>query len=104
MSGFLISFLERRRKKSNVSFASNGFVMRDMGIVGRKRAADLLLLPIFFIIFLGRFQAVSGLNDTKYRQVSSLRLGRIKGHLDKINKPAVLTIEVYTYTILTFFS
>ena len=49
-------------------------LMRDMGIDGRKRAADLLLLPIFFIIFLGRFQAVSGLNDTKYGQVSSLRL------------------------------
>ncbi|XP_059447131.1 protein neprosin [Corylus avellana] len=69
-----------------------------MGIVGRKRSAAgfsalLLLLPIFLITFLGRFQVVSGLSDTKYRQVSSLRLERIKGHLDKINKPAVLTIE-----------
>ncbi|XP_062178268.1 protein neprosin [Alnus glutinosa] len=74
--------------------------MRDMGVVGRKRAGFsalpallLLLLPIFFAIFLGSSPVVSGLNYTEYRQVSSLRLERIKRHLDKINKPAVLTIE-----------
>lgn len=85
--------------------------MKDMGIVGRKRAgfsadlpALLLLLPIFFAVFFGRFPVVSGhgdgLNYTKYRPVSSLRLERINRHLDKINKPAVLTIQVYIYTHL----
>jgi hypothetical protein len=85
--------------------------MRDMGVVGRKRAGFsalpallLLLLPIFFAIFLGSSPVVSGLNYTEYRQVSSLRLERIKRHLDKINKPAVLTIEVYyIYTHLIYF-
>ncbi|XP_061366390.1 protein neprosin-like isoform X2 [Gastrolobium bilobum] len=33
------------------------------------------------------------LNYTSYRQVSSLRLQRIQRHLDKINKPPLLTIE-----------
>ncbi|GAU20567.1 hypothetical protein TSUD_33140, partial [Trifolium subterraneum] len=35
----------------------------------------------------------SMLNYTKYRQISRLRLERINNHLDKINKPPVLTIE-----------
>ncbi|KAL8517899.1 hypothetical protein ACS0TY_009277 [Phlomoides rotata] len=33
------------------------------------------------------------LNYTKYKQVSSLRLGRIQRHLDKINKPPLFTVE-----------
>ncbi|XP_030960575.1 uncharacterized protein LOC115982183 [Quercus lobata] len=64
-----------------------------MGIVGRKRGFLALLLPICFAIMLGRFPTVLGLNYTEYRQVSSLRLERIKTHLDQINKPAVMTIE-----------
>lgn len=67
-----------------------------MDIVGRKRrfsALPALLLPIFFAVFLGRFPVVSGLHNTNYSQVSSLRLERIKRHLEKINKPAVFTIE-----------
>lgn len=65
-----------------------------MGIVGRKRGFLALLLPICFAILLGRFPTVLGLNYTEYRQVSRLRLERIKTHLDQINKPAVMTIEV----------
>lgn len=65
-----------------------------MGIVGRKRGFLALLLPICFAILLGRFPMVLGLNYREYRQVSSLRLERIKTHLDQINKPAVMTIEV----------
>ncbi|GMY20352.1 hypothetical protein FCV25MIE_15591 [Fagus crenata] len=68
-----------------------------MGIVGRKKGflglPVLLLLPIFFVVFLGRVPIVWGLNYTTYRQVSSLRLERIQRHLDQINKPAVMTIE-----------
>jgi predicted LPLAT superfamily acyltransferase len=74
-----------------------------MGIVGRKKAflglPVLLLLPIFFVVFLGRVPIVWGLNYTTYRQVSSLRLERIQRHLDQINKPAVMTIEVYMHFI-----
>lgn len=65
-----------------------------MGIVGRKRGFLALLLPICLAILLGRFPMVLGLNYTEHRQVSSLRLERIKTHLEKINKPAVMTIEV----------
>ncbi|KAG2693895.1 hypothetical protein I3843_08G111800 [Carya illinoinensis] len=66
-----------------------------MDIAGRKRGFSLLpaLLPFFLTLFLGRYPVVSGLNYTMYKQVSSLRLERIKRHLDKINKPAVMTIE-----------
>ncbi|XP_057475392.1 uncharacterized protein LOC130763491 [Actinidia eriantha] len=66
-------------------------------VVIRKRdrgLSSLLLLNFFFFaIFSGRFIRVSALNYTKYRQVGSLRLARIQRHLDKINKPPVLTIQ-----------
>ncbi|PSR92798.1 DNA-directed RNA polymerase [Actinidia chinensis var. chinensis] len=66
-------------------------------VVIRKRDrgfSSLLLLNFFFFaIFSGRFISVSALNYTKYRQVGSLRLARIQRHLDKINKPPVLTIQ-----------
>ncbi|KAA8534668.1 hypothetical protein F0562_032185 [Nyssa sinensis] len=66
-----------------------------MGTAGRKRGfTSALLLPFFFLlVFSGQFIVVSGLNYTKYRQVGSLRFARIQRHLEKINKPAVLTIE-----------
>ncbi|KAL7228181.1 hypothetical protein ACSBR2_006991 [Camellia fascicularis] len=77
-----------------------------VSVVKRKRgfySADhlhhllLLLLPFFISALISeRFVvavAVSGLNYTKFRQVGSLRLARIQRHLDKINKPPVLTIE-----------
>uniref|UniRef100_A0A5B7BQ67 Neprosin PEP catalytic domain-containing protein n=1 Tax=Davidia involucrata TaxID=16924 RepID=A0A5B7BQ67_DAVIN len=68
--------------------------MHEMGTLRRKKGFSSLLLPFFFVvIFSGKFIAVSGLNYTKYRQVGSLRLARIQRHLEKINKPAVLTIE-----------
>ncbi|XAR65814.1 hypothetical protein NMG60_11011764 [Bertholletia excelsa] len=53
-----------------------------------------LLLPLFILALVSeRYMLVSGLNYTKYRQVGSLRLARIQKHLNKINKPPVLTIE-----------
>ncbi|XP_015875549.1 protein neprosin [Ziziphus jujuba] len=72
-----------------------------MGIVGKKRgfsALLLLLLQHLLLAFLitivfQSFTVVSGLNYSDYRQVSSLRLQRIQRHLDKINKPAVMTIQ-----------
>ncbi|KAK7337970.1 hypothetical protein VNO77_18564 [Canavalia gladiata] len=73
-----------------------------MGTVVRKRRCFcsvhphlLLLLPFFFITLFLQTVAVqsSSLNYTRYRKVSTLRLQRIHRHLDKINKPPVLTIE-----------
>lgn len=49
-----------------------------------------LLVVLYLSIFL---ETSSALNYTDYRQVSSLRLKRIQRHLDKINKPPVMTIE-----------
>ncbi|PIN09020.1 hypothetical protein CDL12_18395 [Handroanthus impetiginosus] len=54
------------------------------------------VLAIFLLLLAILPQAVAiptSLNYTKYRQVSSLRLARINKHLDKINKPPVLTIQ-----------
>ncbi|KAL6989008.1 hypothetical protein U1Q18_014759, partial [Sarracenia purpurea var. burkii] len=73
--------------------------MGSVVVVKRKRRFPIphLLLPLlpFFLLalFSETFVVVSGLNYTKYRQVGSLRLARIQKHLEKINKPAVLTIE-----------
>ncbi|KAL2325298.1 hypothetical protein Fmac_024356 [Flemingia macrophylla] len=70
-----------------------------MGIIGRKRRPledHHLLLVTFFVAILLLQRAVvesSMLNDTRYRHTSSLRLERISRHLNKINKPPVLTIE-----------
>ncbi|XP_034684628.1 uncharacterized protein LOC117913686 [Vitis riparia] len=70
------------------------------GLLKRKTtsSSSLFLLPLFlaffFLIFLERsVVVVSGLDYSKHRQVNSLRLKRIQKHLDKINKPAVRTIE-----------
>ncbi|OAY44350.1 uncharacterized protein LOC110620556 [Manihot esculenta] len=66
-----------------------------MGFVERKKSFPaLLLLPLALsLLFLERFTVIYALNYTNYKQVSSLRLKRIHRHLDKINKPAVITIE-----------
>ncbi|KAJ9185764.1 hypothetical protein P3X46_005358 [Hevea brasiliensis] len=65
-----------------------------MGFVERKRRFPVLLLPLILaLLFLEKFTFISGLNYTNYRHVSSLRLKRIQRHLDKINKPSVMTIE-----------
>ncbi|KAB1202521.1 hypothetical protein CJ030_MR8G022036 [Morella rubra] len=67
-----------------------------MGVGRRERgfsALPALLLPIFLAVSLGRHPGVSGLNFTSYSEVSTLRLERINRHLEKINKPAVMTIE-----------
>ncbi|XP_038996797.1 uncharacterized protein LOC120121526 [Hibiscus syriacus] len=57
-----------------------------------RRHPHLLLL--FSLLFVAKFDLVSGLNYTKHsRKVSSLRQERIQKHLEKINKPAVITIE-----------
>ncbi|KAL5566834.1 hypothetical protein UlMin_029998 [Ulmus minor] len=68
-----------------------------MGIVGgfffKPALLPLLFAFLFGTIFLERFPLVLGLNYTKHRQVSGLRLERIQRHLNKINKPPVLTIQ-----------
>jgi len=77
-----------------------------MDIVGRKRryscsTLHLLLLTFFIAILLlqrGTLAESSSIqNYTRYRQISSLRLERINKHLDNINKPPVLTIEVMLF-------
>ncbi|XP_073021420.1 protein neprosin-like [Primulina eburnea] len=54
-----------------------------------------LLLSSFLVIFSAKYLAISStdLKQTGYRQVSSLRLGRIQRHLKRINKPPVFTIQ-----------
>lgn len=69
----------------------------DTIIVERKKRISTphLLLAFLFTFLLQTIIRVEciNLNYTKYRQVSSLRLERIQRHLNKINKPPVLTIE-----------
>lgn len=57
--------------------------------------SPIFVLIIFQILFLvtPKTVVVSELNYSDYREVSSLRLARIEKHLDKINKPALLTIQ-----------
>ena len=78
------------------------------GLLQRKRryssSSSVVLLPLFWAFFLAIFlersvDIVSGLEYSKDKQASSLTLERIQKHLDKINKPAVMTIEVF-YDIL----
>ncbi|CAO2827444.1 unnamed protein product [Amaranthus hypochondriacus] len=73
-----------------------------MGIFcGRKNRSSfhfpvymfVILLLLLLILFLGNLKVVLGLNYTRYRQVSKLRLERIQKHIDNINKPAVFTIQ-----------
>ncbi|XP_010243616.1 PREDICTED: uncharacterized protein LOC104587627 isoform X2 [Nelumbo nucifera] len=60
----------------------------------RKRRAPPLILALFLLVFFQRSTVdVLALNYTNFRHVSSLRLARIQRHLDKINKPAIKTIE-----------
>ncbi|MBA0752341.1 hypothetical protein Gogos_001184, partial [Gossypium gossypioides] len=77
--------------------ASNAYIIANKRAVSshphRQRHLPLLLL-LFSLCFIGKFGLVSALNYTKYtRKVSNLRLQRIQKHLEKINKPAVITIE-----------
>ncbi|KAM7526666.1 hypothetical protein LguiA_016568 [Lonicera macranthoides] len=55
----------------------------------------LLFLPLVFAVLFSQMSSVRvlGLNYTKYRHVSSLRLARIQKHLANINKPPVFTIQ-----------
>lgn len=71
-----------------------------------KHLSPVLLLKHFFLIsiFFQNFSlsveaAYSGkLKYTRHnKQVSSLRLERIEKHLNKINKPAVMTIQVCAF-------
>lgn len=73
-----------------------------MGILGRKKGGFLdhhlhvlfhVILVLFVVVLCERFTLVLGLNFTKYREVSSLRLERIEKHLNKINKPPIISIE-----------
>ncbi|KAG4112611.1 hypothetical protein ERO13_D13G171900v2 [Gossypium hirsutum] len=80
--------------------ASNAYIIANKRAVSshphphRQPRLPLLLLLLFSLLFIGKFDLVSALNYTKYtRKVSNLRLQRIQKHLEKINKPAVITIE-----------
>ncbi|KAH9623632.1 hypothetical protein KSS87_020520 [Heliosperma pusillum] len=53
----------------------------------------LLVLLLLVTLFLEGITLVSGLNYTKYRKVSKLRLNRIQNHVDQINKPHVFSIQ-----------
>ncbi|KAH8480942.1 hypothetical protein Peur_062263 [Populus x canadensis] len=66
-----------------------------MGFVVNKRGFLAPLPPLVLaLLFVQRFTVVvSALNYTNHRQVSGMRLERIQRHLDKINKPPVMTIE-----------
>lgn len=80
-----------------------------INIGGRKKREQYLFLIIFLCIctiFFQRFslsvEAASNSGSLKYtrhnyKQVSSLRLQRIEKHLNKINKPAVITVQVFAY-------
>ncbi|TYJ11330.1 hypothetical protein E1A91_A11G269300v1 [Gossypium mustelinum] len=64
-------------------------------IVANKNGVLYLLLHLLLLCFLvvGEFD-LSGLNYTKFiRQASRLRLERIQKHLEKINKPPLITIQ-----------
>ncbi|WCJ43724.1 hypothetical protein M5689_024447 [Euphorbia peplus] len=67
-----------------------------MGFIERKEKfpSFLLLLLLLPVILVFIPQVCCSLNYTiRHRTVSRLRLERIQRHLDKINKPAVMTIE-----------
>ncbi|XP_050225825.1 uncharacterized protein LOC126675258 [Mercurialis annua] len=66
-----------------------------MGFLARKRnlVSFFHISLVLVLVFLEGFTLVSSLNYTNYRQVSSLRLQRIQKHLDKINKPPVMSIQ-----------
>ncbi|XP_065854522.1 protein neprosin [Euphorbia lathyris] len=65
-----------------------------MGFLDRKeKFPSFLLLPLLVLVLVFVTEVSCSLNYTKHRQVSSLRLERIQRHLDKINKPPVMTIQ-----------
>ncbi|KAF9610039.1 hypothetical protein IFM89_019767 [Coptis chinensis] len=53
----------------------------------------IVVMCIVFIVFFKGCTVVLALNYTNHKRVSSLRLERIQRHLNKINKPAIKTIE-----------
>ncbi|KAL1313202.1 hypothetical protein HN51_039786 [Arachis hypogaea] len=59
----------------------------------RHRHHHHLIFFVFLILHTAVKVKSSTLNYTIYREVSSLRLERIQRHLDKINKPPILTIQ-----------
>ncbi|KAE8684228.1 translational activator GCN1-like [Hibiscus syriacus] len=67
--------------------------MADCNIVA-KNPHLLHLSFLLCFLFVSKFHHVSGLNYSNYnRKVTSLRLGRIQKHLEKINKPPLIKIE-----------
>ncbi|KAJ6296632.1 hypothetical protein OIU78_022367 [Salix suchowensis] len=58
-----------------------------------KKIGFLPPLVLALVFFHGFTAVLSALNYTSYSQVSSVRLERIQRHLEKINKPAAMTIE-----------
>lgn len=67
---------------------------KNRGISSFLPLHHLFLLSFILVLKFG-LASSHDLNYTKFnKQVSSLRLDRIQKHLEKINKPAVMTIEV----------
>ncbi|MBA0618782.1 hypothetical protein Godav_028074 [Gossypium davidsonii] len=70
--------------------------MGKCNIVANKNGVLYLLLHLYLLccLVVGEFDHVSGLNYTKHiKQASRLRLERIQKHLEKINKPPLITIQ-----------
>ncbi|KAL4354097.1 hypothetical protein GQ457_06G018250 [Hibiscus cannabinus] len=69
-------------------------IMADFNVVAKSSHLLHLFLLLLCFVLAAKTGRVSGLNYTKYnRQVSRLRLERIQKHLEKINKPPLITIE-----------
>ncbi|OVA02255.1 protein of unknown function DUF239 [Macleaya cordata] len=80
------TFVMRTRKRGR-SYSSSSSTALYNGL-------HLLAFFIGGVVFFEGFKVVSALNYTTFKPaVSSLRLARIQRHLDKLNKPAVKTIE-----------
>lgn len=61
----------------------------------------LVFVLLFFVLFCNNGRSVLGMNYTKYRKVGNLRLARIHKHLDNLNKPPVLSIQVINPALTT---
>lgn len=84
------SISKTRRKRSEILSSSSSALLLLLHLSARLFLIHIILYQTSMVAA----SASGTLNYTKYRQVGSLRLARIQKHLDTINKPPVLTIEV----------
>ncbi|XP_057784558.1 uncharacterized protein LOC131001925 [Salvia miltiorrhiza] len=85
----------KKKKWFKIVVCGVSWALNEMGIAADKRGFSIipLLVLSFVAILCQKSLAISTFNHTNYKQISSLRQARIQRHLDKINKPPVLTIE-----------